>query len=132
MDPITVIVTALSTGATVALTSTAEQAIKDAYAGLKGLLLRKFGKQGDTEKAVEDVERKPDSNGRKETLKEELTTAGAARDAELVGKATELLELLEKKSPGISGGLVGQIRADGGQVFVAQTNYGAVDMRRKS
>jgi hypothetical protein len=128
MDTVAVIVSAIALGAEIGLKSTVEAAIKDAYAGFKALVLGKFGKHGDTAKAVEEVEKKPDSNGRKETLKEELTAAGAHQDQEVVDKATDLLKLLESKSPGATGGLVGQINAAGGKVLVIGTNHGSITM----
>jgi hypothetical protein len=128
MDPITIIVTALALGAAAGLKPTAERAIKDAYGGLKALVLRKYGKQGDTPKAVEAIETKPDSEPRKGVLKEELAAAGADRDQELVDKATELLKLLEDRSPGMTGGLVDQINAAGGKVVVVGINYGPITM----
>src|SRR2546421_1289448 len=42
MDPISIIVAALVTGAAAALKPTTEQVIKDAYAGMKGLVQRKY------------------------------------------------------------------------------------------
>jgi len=129
MDPLTVITAAVSAGATLALKSTAEQAVKDAYGALKSLILSKFGSKGDTAKAVEAVESKPESEGRKTTLQEELEAAGAGKDQEVVDKATELLKLLESKSPGASGGLVGQINAQGGKVLViGRDNKGTIRM----
>ncbi len=129
MDPVTVIVTALSLGAQTALKATVETAVKDAYAGLKSLVLRKLGKQPDAAAAVEAVEKHPESAGRKATLVEELTTAGAHHDQEVVDKATDLLKLLETKSPGATGGLVGQINAAGGKVLVLSGgNQGTINM----
>ena len=47
MDPtITIIVTALVAGAAAGLKPTAEKAIKDAYAGIKALIQRKYGDVG--------------------------------------------------------------------------------------
>lgn len=129
MDPHTIIATALSLGATTALKSTAEQAVKDAYSALKSLLVRKFGSKGDTAKAVDGVEAKPDSDARKAVLQEELESAGAGKDQEVVDRATELLKLMESKSPGVTGGLVGQINAAGGKVIVVGgSNYGPINM----
>ena len=46
--------------------------------------------------AVQKVEQKPDSKGRQETLKEELTAAGADKDEELLKQAQALLDLLKQ------------------------------------
>ena len=43
MDPITIILTALVVGAAAGLKPTAEKAVKDAYAGIKSLIKRKYG-----------------------------------------------------------------------------------------
>ena len=42
MDPITVIVTALATGAAAGVGATAEQGLKDAYEGLKTFVKKKY------------------------------------------------------------------------------------------
>ena len=98
MDPITLIVSALVAGMAAGATSVAEQSVKEAYAGLKGLIRRKFGDQGDVTLAVEQVEKKPDSSARQELLKEELASAGAAQDAEVLQAAKDLLALVQ---PGV-------------------------------
>jgi hypothetical protein len=118
MDPVHIIITAVAVGAAAGAKSTAEHAVKDAYAALKSLLLKKFGKKGDTAEAVEKVEAHPGSKARQAVLKEELEAAGAAKDQEVVDKATDLLKLAESSSPGATGGLVGQINAAGGKVVV--------------
>ncbi|HTY79574.1 MAG TPA: hypothetical protein VMI34_17240 [Candidatus Bathyarchaeia archaeon] len=84
MDPIT-------TAVLEALGKLAEPAVKDLYEGLKAYLARKFGKPSDVVKAVETLEAKPDSAGRRATLEEEIATTGAARDAELLELAQALL-----------------------------------------
>jgi hypothetical protein len=50
------------------------------------------------------VEKKPDSKARQSVLKEELETAGAAQDADLVQQARALLDLLKQHGvePGTS------------------------------
>jgi hypothetical protein len=93
MDPITTAVMA-------ALGQLAEPAVKDAYEGLKSLLVRKFGKPSEVVKAVETLEAKPDSAGRRETLTEEIASSGAGRDTELLKLAQALLE----KSRSTTGG----------------------------
>lgn len=93
MDPITTAVMA-------ALGQLAEPAVKDAYEGFKSLLVRKFGKPSEVVKAVETLEAKPDSAGRRATLTEEIASSGAGRDTELLQLAQVLLE----KSRSTTGG----------------------------
>jgi hypothetical protein len=102
MDPVTMIVTAVAAGAVVAARDVTAQVVKDGYTGFKALIVRKFGDKPDVLDAVEEVEKKPDSKGRQETLKEELAAAGAGRDADLVRQAQALLDLL--KEHGLAGG----------------------------
>lgn len=122
MEPVTVIVGALVAGAAAALKSTAEQAVKDAYAGLKRLVLDRCGHKADVAQAVAELESKPDSAGRKATLQEELAAAGVDKDQEVVDCAVALLKQAENQNPGITGGLVGQINAAGGKVVVVGGN----------
>lgn len=97
MDPITVIVAALVGGAAAGAKDVATEAIKDAYAGLKALVVRRFGQKADVADAVAKVEQKPDSKPRQEMLREELETAGAEHDPEVVKQAQALLDLLKKE-----------------------------------
>ena len=95
MDPtIGLIVTAIATGAAAALKPTAEQAIKDAYAALKGLVQRKYGKVD-----VTPLEEKPGSAAKRDSLAEDLVGAGANADEELRQHAERLIELIEKSAP---------------------------------
>ena len=82
----------ITTAVLAALGQLAEPAVKDAYAAVKTLLVRKFGKPSDVVKAVEALEAKPDSAGRQATLTEEMASSGAARDGELLQLAQALLE----------------------------------------
>jgi hypothetical protein len=97
MDPVTIIVAALAAGAAAGVTDVASQAIKDGYAALKGLIIGRFGQKADIKEAVEQVEKKPDSEGRKATLQEELQAAGAGQDQEVVQQARAFLDMLKDK-----------------------------------
>lgn len=66
---------------------------------MKAIIRRKFGTHHKGVQAVESFEKKPDSVGRRETLKEEIVNSGAAAAAEVLGAARYLLENL-KKQPG--------------------------------
>ena len=97
MEPIT---TALIAAAVAGVAKMGEQAIVDAYNGLKNLIHRKFGSDSEVAKAVEAVEAKPESEGRKATLAEELKAAKAEEDQELVEAARKLLEQIQAQPGG--------------------------------
>ncbi|MGC1246639.1 MAG: hypothetical protein WA865_10555, partial [Spirulinaceae cyanobacterium] len=92
MDPITTAIVA-------ALAALSKDAIKDGYNALKSTLKKKFGSESDLVDAVEKLEKKPDSEGRKAMVQEEVETAKANDDTEIVRLAQELLEQI-KEQPG--------------------------------
>jgi hypothetical protein len=96
MDPTITIMTAIVAGAAAASKDVAAQAVKDAYAGLKTLITRKFGDKADVEGAIQGVEKKPGSDSRKGVLQEELEDAQAGQANDVVEQAKTLLELLEE------------------------------------
>lgn len=109
MDPLTLIVSALAAGAAAGLKPTAEQVIKDAYGSIKALFQRKY-EQVD----LTAIERKPESKGKQESLREDLADAGAAEDQELLDKINVLLAALEKHAPQDAAAVgvdVGKLRA---------------------
>lgn len=96
MDPISIIVTALVTGAATALKPVAEQAIKDAYAGLKRLIQQKYGRVD-----VAVLETDPASKARQAVVQEDLAKAGAGQDEELIRKAKALLDAIQIHAPNV-------------------------------
>jgi hypothetical protein len=96
MDPISIIVMALVSGAAAALKPTTEQAIKDAYVGLKGLIQRKFGHVD-----VAVLETDPASKKRQAVVQEDLEKAGAGQDAELLREAKALLDTIQTHAPDV-------------------------------
>lgn len=95
MDPVTLIVSALAAGAAAGLKPTATQAIKDAYAGLKALVQRKYG----SPPSLEALEKKPDSEPKRSSATEDLMDAGAGQDAELLERAKALLDAVRADAP---------------------------------
>lgn len=100
MDPITLIVTALVVGAAAGLSDTAAQAVKDAYAGLKSLIGRRYA-------AVDLVplEEQPAALDARAAVAEQLAAGGAAADAELQAQAATLARLLAEHAPGAAPGV---------------------------
>lgn len=98
MDPISIIVTALATGAAAGLKPTAEKIIQDAYAGIKALILRKYG-----ETSVSLIEKDPASKAKREVVKEELEGADAGSDPELLKEAKRVLDTVQQHAPEAAG-----------------------------
>ena len=91
MEPITAAIVAV-------LTSLAKPAAQDAYDALKKIIVRKFGSKPEVIEAVEQLEKKPDSPGRRETLQEEIVSSGAAQDEELLAAAQALSNCVKSQS----------------------------------
>ncbi len=94
MDPITLIVTAVAIGAAAGLKPTAEQAVKDAYAGLKTLIQHKYRNVD-----VSLLESDPASDARKGVVREELEKTTADQDEELLRVARSVMQAVAKYAP---------------------------------
>lgn len=93
MEPVT-------TALIAALAKIAEPAVKDAYEGLKALIVKKLGARNAVLDAVGDLEKKPDSAGRRETLHEEVASSAVANDPDIVAAARKLLENVQRVGGG--------------------------------
>jgi|ERR1700677_2928072 hypothetical protein len=87
------IVAAISAGAVSGARETAKSAIADGYQGLKSLIKTTLGHTSEAVKAIDGLESKPASDGRKQTLTEELDAAGVTSHRDLVSAAEALLAL---------------------------------------
>jgi RIP homotypic interaction motif len=94
MDPVTLIVTALTAGAALGLKDTASAAVKDAYGNLKALVSKRLAARRDGELVLARHEESPQAW--KEPLAAELTAAGADNDAGLVAAAQALMSLVDE------------------------------------
>lgn len=113
MDPVTLIVAALAAGAAAGMGDTASQPIKDAYAGLKALIKRRFAGNAKAEETLADHEADPETY--EKPLAKQLEAAGAPDDPEIVRAAEELLKKADqagiktKYHVQVTGGKVGII-----------------------
>ncbi len=94
MDPISIIVTALVLGAAAGLKPTTEQAVKDAYAGLKALLQRKFARVN-----VSLVEDDHTSQSRQNVVKEDLARVNADQGTEVIKATQVVLDTVRDRAP---------------------------------
>jgi len=81
------IIAAISAGAVAGAKHTAKSAIADAYEGLKSLVKKKFGPDSEVAEAIDKLEAKPESYGKKQVLAEELKAVDSGFDPELVPAA---------------------------------------------
>jgi hypothetical protein len=93
VDPVTLVVTAVALGASAGVTETASSAIKDAYAGLKGLLSKR---QVD----LSGIERRPDSTTQRDALCETLTDRPDVVDQEVLDAAEQVAATVAAHRPG--------------------------------
>jgi hypothetical protein len=102
MEPIlTTVIAALVAGATAQLKDVASDAVKDAYQGLKGLLVHKLS---DDSLAVELLEKKPASKAAQEAVAEAIAEKQLHRDTELKEHAEQLEKALaEARAAGVAG-----------------------------
>jgi hypothetical protein len=89
MDPLSLILTALTTG----MQATASDVVKDAYAGLKTLIQRKFAGKPEAEMALAKHEEKP--NVWKAPLTEGLQETGVDQDQDIIVAAQRLIQLAQ-------------------------------------
>ena len=109
MDPISLIVTALSSAAGAAAVQGAAHGIsqglaqgsaQEAYHDLKALIKRKFAGEPKAEMVLEEHETDPETY--EAPLKKKLAEAGADKDEEIIKKAQELLKQLKPEQ--VAGG----------------------------
>jgi hypothetical protein len=122
MDPISLVIAALAAGATAALKDTASTAVTDAYAGLKGLIRRRFKADDDALMLLERAEAQPE--GKHASLAERLRATAAESDQELVDAARAVL--IEADPAGFQAGRY-DVRISGGKGIVVG-DHAAVTM----
>jgi hypothetical protein len=95
MEPVSAIVGALIAGASAALKDTTNQAIKDAYTGLKQLLKERYSFA-----SVALIEKKPDNKSFQKAAEDELKDSNALQDNDIFQMAVEVLNAIESLAEG--------------------------------
>lgn len=98
MDELSVILAALTAGATKGLAESASEAVRAAYGKLRGALGRRLSHDPDATKALDNHEKLPEVWGG--PLRHALKTANVAADPQVLGLAQSLLALLQHEGSG--------------------------------
>ncbi|MBT3338393.1 MAG: hypothetical protein HN975_10805 [Anaerolineae bacterium] len=120
MDPVSLIISALTAGAVAALQETAGTAIKDAYQGLVSLLQKKNSKDPKAKAVLEGHAKDP--NTWQKPLEKSIQESGAAEDKEILLAAQKLIELMQsqkslpKYDVKIEGDVQGFVQGDNAKV----------------
>lgn len=100
MDPVTnSLITTLNLDARVGVPPDA----KRSYTMLKSVLGQKFGVESELMAALDNLEKKPDSEGRQQVLREEISVVQADSDPDILAAARRLLEQLSLQQGQILG-----------------------------
>ena len=131
IETVGMVVSALAMGAAGGFKETASQAVQDAYTGLKELIRHKY-----KDVSVTPVETRPDSKAKRDSLAEDLASAGAGTDTELLERARALIEAVYAHDPraAISVGVdleevraqslrISDIKSDGTGVRVRKSDF---------
>lgn len=119
MDPITTaIVAAVSAGVTSGMTAVGKEAILDAYKGIKNAIKSKFGKDNSISKTITVFEANPESRGSRLLLAEQIETAEANQDPDILEMAQKLTEALQSIETGRKAIAKFQVDARNSQVGV--------------
>lgn len=126
MDPVTLILAALGAGAASGGQTIATDAIKDAYAGLKTLIQRRFADKPSAELAL--TEHETDPTTWEAPLKKALLDAEIGQDEDIIEAAQKVMTLIQpqqaamgKYNVQITGNVQGYAQGDHQQVTM---NFG--------
>lgn len=91
MDPI------ITTAIVAAMANLSKDAIKDSYGALKAALQKKFGDKSDLVEAIDKLEKSPDRDDRKATVRTEVEIAKVNDDPEILKLAQDLLDKIQEQ-----------------------------------
>ena len=133
MEPITtMIASAIALGAAAGLKPMVAQAVKDAYEGLKRVIVDRYQHRVEVVDAVEYVTKKPDAERRRAALEETLTDAGATEDPALLEAAKAVHTAVAKHDPDLPQGIgmdIGTLKAAILEVENVQATTGGIGVK---
>lgn len=95
MEPISAVALSIALGAAnIAGKDVVSSVVKDAYAALKSLVKNRYPTV-----SIEQLEQSPESKSRRAVVEEDLTSAAAGQDPELLAAAHKLTELIRNQAP---------------------------------
>ena len=133
MDPVTLIISALSAGAVAALQDTASTAIKDSYQGLVTLIKKKFNKDPKAIAILDGHAEDPETW--QKPLEKSIHETGVDVDEKILLMAQKMLELVQSQSSSpkydvsIQGDVQGYVQGDNTKVTM---NFGMSHQKRKT
>ena len=124
MDPITLILTSISAGAAAAAKDVVSEAVKDAYSGLRSMIMNHFKGSRQAEIALDSFEKDPDTW--RNPLEKTIGETRIGEDPDVIAIAQKVLQLIDpaghaegKFNVQITGPMQGQQVGD----FGTQHNY---------
>lgn len=118
MEPIGIIMTALTLGIAAGLKPSAEQAVKDAYRGLKQLTEGRYGV------SLSNLENTPESKAQQAAVEESLAKADDIdQDGELLDKAKMLIDLVKAHDTEIARAEALIFKKSWGRLYHSEKNY---------
>lgn len=116
MDPVGMLVSALTTGAVMALQETAGTAIKDAYQGLVNVIGKRFANNPKATAALEGSKEDPETW--QKPLEKSLRESNLGEDDEILAMAQKVLQIAESQKAGpkynvkVAGNVQGFVQGD--------------------
>jgi hypothetical protein len=121
MDPVTLILTALTAGAAASVKDTASAAIKDSYTGLKALIQRKFEGKPKAQAALIDYEEDPETY--EKPLKKALIEIQLDQERDILEAAQNVMNFVQPQQAAMgkfaiqnTGNVQGQVIGDNANV----------------
>jgi hypothetical protein len=136
MDPVGMLVSALTTGAAMALQETGGTAIKEAYRGLVNLVRKRFDNNPKATAALEGASEDPETW--QKPLEKSIRESNVAEDQEILALAQKLLQLSEAQKSGpkynvkVSGNVQGFVQGDHATVSMDFTETPKNRKKKKS